>query len=51
MAENRIKQLLCEIELLLHWSNESELLSDRYRPVIVYKIRLIGRYRAELEVE
>jgi len=45
--KTRINQLLREIESMLHWGNESELLAIRYRPIIVYKIRLIAQYRME----
>lgn len=45
----RVKRLLKEIEVLLHASNEDVLLANRYRNAIVYKIKLVHRYRSEVK--
>jgi len=45
----RLNRLLKEIELLLHWSNESIELRIKYYLILNHKIRLACQYRQALK--
>ena len=43
--DNRLRRLLAEIELMLHWCNESKEMYVKYHCVVEHKIRLACQYQ------